>query len=146
YPLATFLLGSVVLGWLATWLLANLPYSPALLPLLALPISYIPALLAVLVLRVSGTPEERQAFRADLPRWRVGARWYVVALLLLPLIAVAATALTALWGGQFPFHPQMLAFLPVFFITNLGEEIGWRGYALPRLQGRFNALAASLIL
>lgn len=59
---------------------------------------------------------------------------------------VAAVVLTTLWGGQIPFQPQMFALLPVFLITNMGEEIGWRGYALPRLQGRFNSLAASLIL
>jgi uncharacterized protein len=38
----------------------------------------------------------------------------------------------------------------VFFIYNLvlgfGEEVGWRGFALPRLQYNFNALTSSLIL
>ncbi|MEZ4621101.1 MAG: CPBP family intramembrane glutamic endopeptidase [Caldilineaceae bacterium] len=38
--------------------------------------------------------------------------------------------------------PLLLAILPV----NLGEEIAWRGFALPRLQQRCNGLTASLIL
>jgi membrane protease YdiL (CAAX protease family) len=39
-----------------------------------------------------------------------------------------------------------LATLPVIFLVNYGEEIGWRGYALPCLMRRFNPLVASLIL
>lgn len=65
------------------------------------------------------------------------------ATLFLP-IALGAGAL--FFGGEFPFHwqrfPLMLAILPV----NLGEEIAWRGFALPRLQRRCNGLVASLTL
>jgi uncharacterized protein len=82
------------------------------------------------------------AFRQRLTRWRVGLQWYVVALLGLPLIDVAGVALAGLWGGQFPFRPERFALLPAFLITNLGEEIGWRGYALARL--RTAAITASL--
>jgi membrane protease YdiL (CAAX protease family) len=69
-----------------------------------------------------------------------------VALLVLPLIHLAGVALASGWGEHFPFHPERFVLLPLFLITNLGEEIGWRGYALPRLQQRVNPLAASLIL
>jgi len=69
-----------------------------------------------------------------------------VALLVLPLIHLAGVALASRWGGHFPFHPERFALLPLFLITNLGEEIGWRAYALPRLQEHFHSLAASLIL
>jgi membrane protease YdiL (CAAX protease family) len=146
HPLSFFLAASVGLGSLATWLLAAIPSNPTILPLLALPISYIPALLAVLMVRRSGNAEERQAFRKRLTTWRVGLRWYAVALLLLPLIHFGGVALATLWGGRFPLHLERLALLPLFLLTNLGEEIGWRGYALPRLQQRFGSLTAGLIL
>jgi membrane protease YdiL (CAAX protease family) len=145
-PLARFFVVSLVLGTLATWLLAKLPSNPVLLPLIALPISSIPALVAVLLLRRTGGAEERQAFRQRLTAWRIRWRWYAVALVGLPLVHLAGVALASRWGGQFPLHLERLALLPLFLITNLGEEIGWRGYALPRLQQRVRPLTASLIL
>lgn len=146
HPLAAFLAASVALGSLATWLLTRSGSNPIILPLLALPISYIPALLAVLVLRRSGSSEDWRAFRQRLTRWRVGLRWYAVALVTLPLVHLAGIVLTSQSGGQFRLHLERFALLPLFLITNLGEEIGWRGYALPQLQQRFHSLTASLIL
>jgi membrane protease YdiL (CAAX protease family) len=146
YALIIFFTASVVFGWLATWMVATIPSSPALLPLLAFPVSYVPAFMSFLVLHLAGSPEEKSAFRQRLKLWRVEFRWYIVALLILPVISVIGTMLTTFSGGSIPFHPALFALLPLFLITNLGEEIGWRGYALPRLQTRFNSLISSLIL
>ena len=77
-PVAGFLAGSVVLGSLATALLARIPTNPMILPLVALPISYVPAVLAILLVR-SEDPDERRAFRRRLIRWRLRAGWYVLA-------------------------------------------------------------------
>ena len=146
HQLAVFLVGSVAVGSLATAMLAELSVRPTILALVALPISYIPTLLAVLMLRVGGDAEERGAFRRRLTRWRVGLRWYVTGVVLVPFAHLAGVALATLWGGTFPLHLERLALLPLLFIANLGEEIGWRGYALPRLQRQFSSLVSSLIL
>jgi membrane protease YdiL (CAAX protease family) len=146
YQLAVFLVGSVALGSLATWVTAGLPVSPVISLVVALPISYIPAVLAGLVLRIGGDADDRRAFRRRLTRWRIGLRWYVTGVVLVPFAHLAGVALATLWGGTFPLHLERLALLPLLFIANLGEEIGWRGYALPRLQRRFSSLVSGLIL
>lgn len=88
---------------------------------------------------------------------RVGLRWLLV-ILLAPLgISVLAGVLDLLLGGAGPtwgegvteFAVNPLAILPALFFATLPpilEELGWRGYALDRLQLTWSALAASLIL
>jgi membrane protease YdiL (CAAX protease family) len=93
--------------------------------------------------------------------WRVGLPWYGVVLFGFAVINLAAIALHVLLGGAVPDFAQPFArqivgpsfnlwvALPLFFLIQVftnGEEIGWRGYALPKLQARHGALIASLII
>ena len=146
HPLPTFFAATLGFGWLLTIAAAALSSNPVLLPLIAIPVSFVPAVMAWLVLRVAGTADERLAWRRRLTRVRVGWGWYAIALLALPLAYLGGLGIATAAGGAFPFHLQALALLPIFLLTNFGEEIGWRGYALPKLQDRMSPLAAALIL
>jgi len=93
--------------------------------------------------------------------WRVGWKWYLVAILLLPTLRFAAIPLTS-WLTGVPAdysHPMIRDVVPLdvpllymilpwilFEIITNGEEMGWRGYVLPRLQAKYNALTSSLII
>lgn len=92
-----------------------------------------------------------------LVRWRVATRWYAVVLALPLLIVPTALILNAtVFGGsgldwtkapqpaQVVFYFVLFVFVPL--TAPLGEEIGWRGFALPRLLTTHSALVASLIL
>jgi membrane protease YdiL (CAAX protease family) len=85
---------------------------------------------------------------------RASARWVVVALVLpLAMIAVAIAASVLAFGAPAPVITIALVgvlareFVRVLFLGGpLGEELGWRGFALPRLQARHTAYRASLVL
>ncbi len=84
--------------------------------------------------------------------WRVGIRWWIVALALPILPAVASLYLTAtLDPGSArpvlaPWYQLMPTMLFQIVFAGVAEEFGWRGFALPRLQRRHAALTASLIV
>lgn len=93
--------------------------------------------------------------------WRVGWKWYLVALLLMPSMQFVSVLLNATLN-QTPidfsdvyaykiFGPSVnlvLLIVPFFLFDAIanGEEIAWRGYVLPRLQARHSALVSSLIV
>jgi membrane protease YdiL (CAAX protease family) len=87
-------------------------------------------------------------------RWRVAPIWFVVALLGPIALQLLALALHVILGGQPPDLLAMIGMLPTVLVTSvymliqvgIGEEIGWRGYALPKLQTGYSALVSSVIL
>jgi len=84
----------------------------------------------------------------------ISTRWLLVTLLFLPALALIDNLVIRLLDGQdypvfFSYHPAwtiVTSFAFAFFSNGVLEEFGWRGYVLPRLQARWNALASSLIL
>jgi len=74
--------------------------------------------------------------------------WSLVALLLFPVVAAGGLLIHASFGGP-SLGLRTTALIPqviVILLISLGEEFGWRGFALPRLQERLSALNASLVL
>ena len=85
--------------------------------------------------------------------WRVGWRWYLVALLGVPAAYLALTLL--LPGARAsvqaqPLVPLIIGYLVLLVVGAFSgpvfEEPGWRGFALPRLQARLGPLAGTLVL
>jgi membrane protease YdiL (CAAX protease family) len=94
-----------------------------------------------------------QALWKRLLIWRVNILWYLFSFLSSALIVLAAIQIHVWLGGDVPefndpgqWYLIIPVFLYVLFLSVLGEEIGWRGYALPRLQESRSALIASLII
>lgn len=74
-------------------------------------------------------------------KWNVGGRWYLTALAITFLITGIPVGIFALTGGFSPsavaLSYVLFAFLVQLLTSGFGEEPGWRGFLLPRLQVRY---------
>ena len=113
--------------------------------------AYAPGLVALLLtFRSEGTVGVKNLLRRTLMT-DAPARLYVLAVSYIAVIEIAAAGLHRLVAGAWPpFGPGSLALIPISIAFSTpfqaGEEIGWRGFALPRLADRFGLRIASLVL
>ncbi|MGC5076740.1 CPBP family intramembrane glutamic endopeptidase [Agrococcus sp. DT81.2] len=117
------------------------------------PLSY----LAITVAAVSvsiwvGGKRELRALLRRITIWRAHPKWYLVALLAPAVPALGAIAVHGAAGGVHdpgalvPLTAVAPLLATQILLHLLTEELGWRGFALPRLRARFGPLAASLVL
>lgn len=160
HPVAAY----VVLAYALSWVIA-LPLAAVAQGLLsvALPFwlhyltAYGPLLAALIVTRIVDGSVGVRSLVGRMLIWRIGLGWLLFAafspVALYALIALVVVA----FGGDPPnlrelgtvnFLPHLgLAAWLLWILTNgVGEETGWRGFALPQLQQHHNAFVATLIL
>lgn len=155
YPVTFFFFLAYGISWACLSLAPAIPASlkPTLGPILVLLATFSPSLAGLTMMGLVEGPRGVKRLLGGLLKFRVKLRWYLLALFglgTLMLLSVAASALlTSRPVEIYIQHAWIL--LPLFadaFLLGggLGEEFGWRGFALPRLQERFNPLTASLVL
>lgn len=150
-PIAAFLIMTYVFGW-ATQLGAfrlGLPAMPSLWA--GRPRPRVPAVLVTAA--VNGRTGVRDLLQRTF-RWRVGARWYLLAVLSLLLTSVVVAslflggapmlALAQKWPLFFTtFLPELVM---AFVLIQLFEETAWTGFMQDSLQGRHGPLLASILV
>jgi membrane protease YdiL (CAAX protease family) len=142
HPMATFIALACAISW-------------ATVPFLGMPFGAGPFFAAVIVLSMTeGLPGVKDLFR-KIAMWRVNWKWYVVALGLPALAAVAAAYITVALGAPAPSPSKIGAwteilplFLFIMIVPALGpwEEPGFRGFALSGLMQGRSVLGAGLIV
>jgi len=108
-------------------------------------------------LLLTGFLDGRAGFRklfSRLIRWRVNARWYAVALLTAPLLIITVLFGLSLYSPE--FQPGIItsdnksalvvSSIAAGLVVGLFEELGWTGFAIPRLKLRYNVLMTGLIV
>jgi uncharacterized protein len=160
YRLAViFVIYAIAISWIC-WLpvvasyhqIGSVPESVA--PLLVMLGTFGPFLAAVSMVSRTGGVRGLKEFLGQAFRWRVGLQWYAAALLAPALIRIVVLWVHVLKGGTFPDMSDTTRWLAVpstFFVVLLiggptGEEFGWRGFLLQRLQPRLGMVVASLAI
>jgi len=160
YPLTSYF----IIAYIATWLLA-LPLILNQFGLISVNINWHflaafgPTISAVTVVYISEKREGVKTLMKTSFRWRVGAFWILFSSLIVPLFLLLTIGLNWLFTGNII---DLNAYLIDNGITDpasiiiwiwvgaisygVFEEIGWRGYALPKLQEKYNPLIATIIL
>jgi uncharacterized protein len=135
-PLISYFVLAYALAWILIPLVTKISLGFAFLALFS------PAFAALIV---TGITEGRKGVKhllAKIVQWKVSWSWYVIAIGLPFVLAILVW-----WLAGMPSRPvQPLALTLILAALVIGEELGWRGFALPRLQERFSPLVSSLIL
>jgi membrane protease YdiL (CAAX protease family) len=141
--------------WIAVWAISRGgEYPGSGLPMLVFYIGvFAPGLVALWLTHRHEGRAGAVALLRRLVQWRVGLRWYAFALGYMAAIELAAALIHRIATGEWPrFGTEPLYLMlaatiaSTLFFGQAGEEVGWRGYALPRLAERFGLAGASIVL
>ncbi len=129
-----------------------LPLPAAVIPLLMV---FVPAFLAITLAALSGGRKEVGELWRRLFRRRIGFRWYATAVLLALGLRLSMSVLALLLGWIPAIQinawslPEFVLIGTFIVIGAVSEELGWRGYVLPKLlpyrSGLFSALVTGVL-
>lgn len=162
YPIAIYFALTFVISWGGMLLVIGGPGEilrtnaqfDKLLPLVILAILAGPSISGVLLTALVGGRMGLRDYWSRLRRWRVGIGWYAMALLAAPLL------MTVIYLVLSPISPEflpgvlaagdkvshLLMGLVTGIMAGLFEELGWTGFATPRLRQRYGVLQTGLLV
>lgn len=154
-PLFGYFVLTFAWSW-ACWALSSAikPQLPGLATLLMFAGSFGPSLAAIAVVASNRKAGCLRAWLSRCLRWRIGWGWWILAFLLPLAVMLMAAGLHIALGGSIATSPasghllMTVVNLPLILLLGgpMGEEFGWRGFALPILQVRFGWRRAGLYL
>ncbi len=156
-PIPAFFVLTFVIAW-SLWLPLGLLAPENVL--FTLPGAWSPTISALILIGLTEGRIGVKSFLKKVLRWRVGFQWYLVVLSGIAVIAYLAIGIGMLFDIPAPAlslpnglpREMLIGFLPIIFIINifvggpLAEDIGWRGYILPKMREGMTALHASLVI
>jgi membrane protease YdiL (CAAX protease family) len=162
HPVAIYFVIAFAISWGGILLVVGpggFPGTPeqfeTLLPLVGLAMLVGPPVAGILLTGFVHGRAGLHGLLSRLLRWRVGLRWYAVALLTAPLLMLTVTPLAL--SLLFPdFLPRIITSadkvslvlfgIAMGLLAGIFEELGWTGFAVPTLRSRYGVLATGLIV
>jgi membrane protease YdiL (CAAX protease family) len=162
HPVAIYFVIAFAISWGGILLVVGpggFPGTPeqfeTLLPLVGLAMLVGPPVAGILLTGLVHGRAGLHGLLSRLLRWRVGLRWYAVALLTAPLLMLTVTPLAL--SLLFPdFLPRIITSadkvslvlfgIAMGLLAGIFEELGWTGFAVPTLRSRYGVLATGLIV
>ncbi|SFK60368.1 Membrane protease YdiL, CAAX protease family [Halogranum rubrum] len=148
HELVVFYVLACAFSWAAWSLMVYAGDSPVAMAASMVPV-FGPAVGALLTLKLSG--RSLRAWVRSLGPVAGSVRWSLAAVVLAAALLAVTTGAYLLAGGVFTAPTVTVSALVVAFVLTLTlggglEELGWRGYALPRLQQRWSPVVATLVV
>ncbi|MGZ5189500.1 MAG: CPBP family intramembrane glutamic endopeptidase [Flavisolibacter sp.] len=111
----------------------------------------IPSLVALWLTSRSGIPGQTQKLLNRIGRWKVHIKWYLFAGAFIVVLKLLVACLYKIITGSWPElgkETWYMMLIGIIFSTwiQAGEEIGWRGFALPQMTARFGLVISTLLL
>lgn len=146
--------GGILIAVSSSGIPANAEQSAMLLVLAYVAMLTGPAVAGILLTGILDGRAGLRAFGFRLLKWRVGMRWYAVALLTAPLLIAATLSVLSLISPEFIprlFTENDKVFLFQFslvagLMVGIFEELGWTGFAVPKMRLHHGVLKTGLIL
>jgi membrane protease YdiL (CAAX protease family) len=161
WPLGAYFTLTFALAWLAWWFAAKLGFGAGESTAMGTVAFYLgvfaPGIVSILLTRAIHGPAGMRALFSRLVQWNVAGRWFAFALLFTVALKLSAAVAHRILLGEWPaFAPPPLALTVLIMLggtlfstmigSQAGEELGWRGFALPRMAASMGLARAGVLL
>jgi membrane protease YdiL (CAAX protease family) len=146
--------GGILLITAPSGLPGTLDSTMMLLPIAVVAIVAGPSVSGVLLTALVHGRAGLHDFRSRLTWWRVGIRWYAIALFAAPVLFTAVLGVLTLFSPAYlpgvitSDNPTSYVLIGIFIALMAGifEELGWTGFAIPELRQRYGIIITGLIV
>ncbi len=157
YPVLIYFLLVFIISWSMVFLLfgsEGIPTTEELQQSIGMTILLGPFIAGVLLILICDKSKGLQLMLSKLVKWKKGFKWYLIALFTAPLTTIIGILLFSLFSEN--YNPNFTSDGNVSSLLSLGiiggvfvalfEEIGWTGFATPKLQNRFGIFYTGIIV
>lgn len=156
-PLIIYFILAFAISWGAIFVSVGpdgFPVTEEQLPVLIIAMLFGPSLAGIISAGLTSGKQGIRGLFSSLLRWRVNLRWYAIALMTAPLSTLVVLLVLSLFSSNFPTafstSEDRISLVIMWIVSGLFvgffEELGWTGFAVPRMRNKYGILTTGLIV